>query len=229
MEHKGPLKVSRGSKTRAEFLAMLCAKVKTGGGIDFVSAELTVKEPVGYSAGLAKTNVKTGLTKITRSTHASKKKSKAQGVAVGSDITVKGVKATSAQCALLERLLDVAAKLSASPKATQAMICAAIGESTVSLASNGNYWGVLQGAVGTWKRDDVEGMATSFLVGGKGYQGGGAISLALSNPTMTPGTIAYTVEGDISNFTNASQAENFYGQWLAEANAIIGLLAVSRG
>lgn len=45
MAHKGPVKVSRGKSTRAQFIWALAARVKAGGGIRVLSLELTKKQP----------------------------------------------------------------------------------------------------------------------------------------------------------------------------------------
>ena len=206
LEHRGPVKTSRGKKTRAEFLKMLCDTVKAGGGIEFISQELHQKQPFAPDKPISAK---------------ARKKAKAVGIQAGDpSVTVKGAPATAAQVKLLERLLDVATALSAPPLAQEAIICAAIGESTVSLESNGHYWGVLQGAVGTFAQGDVEGMAKCFLLGGKGFNGGGAIALAAKN--MDPGTIATTVEG-------SGQPGNFYGQYLPEADKIITAYGLNGG
>jgi hypothetical protein len=87
-------------------------------------------------------------------------------------------------------------RLHAGERATLAMLCAGIGESSFRAIMNGAgspYGGVFQGNVGggVWDLNDTKGMAQSFLRGGKGFQGGGAIKLATDNTDWTPGHIAY--------------------------------------
>jgi hypothetical protein len=55
----GPKKTSRGKKTRAEFFKSLTDEVKAGGGIEFVSKQLHVKQPIGTDTA-AETSVAPG-------------------------------------------------------------------------------------------------------------------------------------------------------------------------
>lgn len=212
LEHHGPLKTSRAKVTRAEFLKMLCDHVKVSGGIEFISAELHKKQDFAPDQP---TSAK------------ARKKAKAMGLQFGDPaLTVKGSPATAAQVAIYERLLDVSVKLSAPPLAQEALLVAAIGESAVSFqATNGGnghtYWGVLQGDSQVFKQGDVEGMAISFLSGGRGFNGGGAIKLS-ADPNQTPGQIATTVEG-------SGQPANFYGKYLAEADRILQSYGLNGG
>jgi hypothetical protein len=210
MAHKGPLKASRGKKTRAEFLKMLADRVEVDGGITFHSRELHVVQPVG----------KVPETK----TEKQKKKDKDGGIADGEKIKVAGATATAEQRRHIEIAMGVAADEKAGHLATKAMICAGIGESNFRPVMNGagsDYGGVFQGNVkdGTWDKNDTAGMAKAFLRGGKGFQAGGAIKLAADS--MNAGKIAYMVEGSRSNFGSDSEAEHHYGQWGDEAEAII--------
>jgi hypothetical protein len=104
-------------------------------------------------------------------------------------------------------------------KAVLEMIMSGIGESSwspVMNAAGSPYGGVLQGNVrdGTFKIDDTEGMARCFLLGGKGFQGGGAIALANAHPDWEDGRIATTVEA-------GGEKPSFYGQYRAQAEKIL--------
>lgn len=209
-EHKTPIKVSRNAMTRAQFIEKLVREVKMY-PIRFVSPRSDVRQRI------AKPKIET--------THTTK--TGTRGISNTAKLTVKGIPATKQQRREMERALGVAAKLHAGPRATLAMVVAAIGESSfIPQRNQGNppsdYWGVFQGNIHTWAIDDTEGMAEAFLKGGGGFQGGGAIALARNNPGYSPGTIAFTVEGDISNFHyNRALAAHFYDQWRSEAEQII--------
>ncbi|MCU1500591.1 MAG: hypothetical protein JWM47_4544 [Acidimicrobiales bacterium] len=139
-------------------------------------------------------------------------------------IKVNGAQLTEEQRRTLEIALTVAENLNAGDHATKAMLCSGFGESGWRDIMEGNfvpvakwlanpsgpwaytngYGGPLQGQVAkhgsNWfgpmtaaKR--TEEQAKSFLKGGRGYQGGGAIYLAKAHRDWTPGRIAVTVEG----------------------------------
>jgi hypothetical protein len=199
--HHGPVKASRSKKTRAEFLKYLADQVKAGGGIRFHSQELHKKQP------LKKENKQ------------EKQQRKGQGIADDANISIKGERATKKQIAILNQILDEGVNVGAGERPMIAMICAAIAESTVSDVVNSiGYGGVLQGDVSHryryFKATDRTEEAHYFMVGGKGYQGGGAIDYAKSNPHAGPGEIATTVE--------ASGADpSFYGTYKSEAEDIL--------
>jgi hypothetical protein len=147
-----------------------------------------------------------------------------QRVLIG--LTIEGVPMNSTQIKQAEILLGVCNQLNAGSPCAGAIICAAIGESTLTNLSTPNssgYWGVLQGGSGEnssvanfppptgW--NDSAGMATSFLQGGKGFQAGSAISLARSVVT-DPGEIATRVEA-------SGESPDLYGKHLSDAKAII--------
>lgn len=138
-----------------------------------------------------------------------------------SDLKVAGKVMNEAQRWAVDVALRVAAELDAGAKATKAIIVAGIGESNFnynSLNSLG-YGNVWQGQVETggryWKlgRDDVEEMARSFMLGGKGFREG-AIKVAKENPTWTAGTVAEYVEV-------SGVGGGFYDKFGDEADAII--------
>jgi hypothetical protein len=184
------LKVSRGSMTRAQFVFMMVNEIKDE-EILYLSPEINVKQPVAV-AKTPKTPVIVG---------------KAPGFAPGAKLQVKGQTASTAQLQAASILLAEAVALGASSKVMQAIMCAGIQESNLGAEpgtyqpNSAGYWGVLQGGSGQkgsaafWPNPhDVQGMAHSFLVGGKGFQGGGAIAYSAAHPTASPGAIAWNVE-----------------------------------
>lgn len=125
-----------------------------------------------------------------------------------------------AQTAQAARALTVADQLNANPLAVLAMVCAALGESQFRPVPNGKgsgYAGVFQADPANIPMDDTEEQARSFLLGGKGFQGGGAIFMATADPGISPGTIATLVEasGENPSFYDAHrpQAENIIAAW----------------
>lgn len=210
MAHPGPLKVSRAKRTRAEFLKMLCSRVK-GQPIIFHSADLTVPQEIGSKKDRKQTK--------------QAKADKDPGITPDPSLKIAGTPASDGQLAQVERALAVARSISAPELAVRAMVCAGIGESgfrAVPNAGGSNYWGVFQGSKDTFEKDDTEGMASAFLKGGRGFQGGGAIALANAHPDMDPGDIATRVEA-------SGQPGNFYGKYLDEAKALIDAGAAGGG
>lgn len=138
------------------------------------------------------------------------------------ELTVKGVKAKPDQIRNAEVLLGVATEEEAGDRATEAIMVAAIGESSirdVPNAAGSPYGGVLQAL-------KTRGLSTSeqahyFMVGGQGYQAGGAIAAAKDNADWSAGTIAYKVEGSRANFPSNDAAEHHYQQHIGEAKAFI--------
>jgi hypothetical protein len=186
-QYTQPKKASRSSVTRAEFALSLVREVKRGGGITFVCPELHVTQPI------AKTQQ--------GRTDASRARNRDKGLPRGSALTVKGAVADSAQKRLAERVLDVADSLSASSKATLALMEACIVESLVRNLSGGDAdsRGVLQVRDSTARsmgidNRDVQQCANAFLT--RGFTGrGGAIALTRAYPTLSAGGIAQAVQG----------------------------------
>jgi len=205
MMEKGPVKAkSRSKTTRAEFVKWLCDHVKKGGGIEFHSRELHKKQRVARQK-----HQRTGN---------QREANKDGGIHRRKNLTIKGVKASPAQLDQVARALDVAADLDAPRIAVIAEVCAGIGESSFVVQMNqsgSQYGGVFQGNVGggVFNINDTEGMARSFLLGGKGFQAGGAINLARQG-VKDPGEIATRVEA-------SGQPANFYGVYRDEAEALI--------
>jgi len=188
-DQEGFKNVSRGQMTRAAFVELLCREA----GVEFWIPERDVSQPVEMSTSSlspSQTRLVTG-----------------KGISKSAGLTVKGTPIVQYQIDAANILLDVGTKLNANTVALQAVICAAITESTLGNPGDYSpnslgYWGVLQGGSGMGQSapnfpppngaHDTVGMATSFFQGGKGFQAGGA--LHLSQTISSPGTIASMVE-----------------------------------
>jgi hypothetical protein len=206
MHHKGVKKASRASMTRAQFIKSLADEVQAI-KIDFRCHDLKVTQKIAPSAPVEPTlrlplddAGKPVDVPVQRKPDKDKKADKDPGIAYGADIKIKGIKADKGQIDQINRSLGQADKDNAGRKARKSLVVAAIGESSFrAIRNQGNppsrYWGVFQGSMDIFKIDDTEKEAHYFLVGGKGYQGGGAIYLAKANPGMSPGAIATRVEG----------------------------------
>lgn len=211
--HK-PVKASRGSRTRAEFLKMLCEAVPE---IHFYSHQLDVKQPI---ASVKVPKEKTGSTSGAKTVGLSD---------ATKGLTVQGSPMTAGQRAVAGTLLRVADKKNAGQVATEAVIYAAIYESKLGADAGSftpnedGYYGVLQGSAQTWPDPhDVVGMAEAFFDGGKGFQAGGAI--ALSHTVSNPIEVAVRVEVPSIWPANAYAQEGGYPgdtAALAEVKAII--------
>jgi hypothetical protein len=145
--------------------------------------------------------------------------------AVSGTVTIEGVKADPDQINNINILLGIADDLKVPANARLAIICAAIGESTLRTLTTPNtfgYWGVLQGGSGqgrsapnfphTPNAQVTKEMAESFMRGGRGFQAGGAIALARSG--HKPGEIATAVEA-------SGEPASFYERHLGDAKAIV--------
>lgn len=160
---------------------------------------------------------------------------KLPGIAAGANLTVAGSPMTSEQKETAEMLLTVADRLKAPGVAVEALVYAAIGESTLSsnpegnLAENGErYWGVLSGSQKHFPNGAAENekMVEHFLNGGLGFapEPGGAIQLANSGKNDAE-EIAVLVEKP-SVWPQNAYAEQRYekehpGSYLKEADEII--------
>lgn len=221
-EHKTAISASRASTTRALFIRRQVDEIgrKRGAGhkVGFWAPGLRLKQPIAKA-----TDEDTGgVSKRSDQDREIDKTTKATDTG-DTSITVKGAAATSEQKRNIAICLDVASQLDAPEKAILAMLCAGIGESgfTAQMNQAGSpYGGVFQGNVrgGVWDIDDTEGMCRCFFKGGKGFQAGGAISLAQRIPGITPGEIATRVEA-------GGAAASFYGDHLDEAKKLMGGLS----
>lgn len=151
------------------------------------------------------------------------KKSKAASLPKNAEVKIEGTPLDPEQREQAAILLAVCEEHGAQMEAKVAIICAAIGESNLHALTTPNsagYWGVLQGGSGQHgsapnfpNPRDSKGMAESFLLGGRGFQDGGAIQLVREGHT-DPGYIATEVE-------KSGEPPEYYGKHAKEAEAII--------
>lgn len=88
-------------------------------------------------------------------------------------------------------------RLKAPPLAVLSMVVSGLGESEFRVVFNkqgSGYCGVFQAHPRNIPCDDTRQQAVSFLEGGLGFQAGGAIHLARTRPSLSPGAIATMVE-----------------------------------
>lgn len=157
-----------------------------------------------------------------------KEPDRSKGLHPNANLTIKGDPIDAHQRRNLTIALTEADDQGATERVQLAMLCAGIGESSFRAEMNlggSGYGGVFQGDVSAhyhyFKVTDTKLEAHYFLKGGKGFQAGGAIKLAASDASLTPGQIAYKVEGDRSNFSSDQEAETFYQEHVHEAQAIL--------
>lgn len=203
----------RGKLTRAQFAQMVAQRALDRVGGTFFCPELRKRQ---REAKPEQTDTTTA---------DERKRSRSPGINTSQKLKIKGVEATPAQLRQVDRALRAAATTPSNERSNIAMLCGGIGESgfePIMNTAGSPYGGVFQGKVrgGPWDINDTEGMAKCFQLGGKGFQGGGAIALTKAHPDWGPGRIAVTVEGSGSNFPNAQAAEHHYGQYEPEAKAL---------
>jgi hypothetical protein len=212
-QHAKPRKTYRGTVTRAQFIRQLVREVgqrsakkgskTTTKGITFVCPELSIVQPIGDGEG-------------TKAPGRRKNRDddKHPGLNPKAKLTVKGATATREQRRNGERVLDVADRLDAGPKATVALMEAVIVESEIRNLSYGHAdsIGILQVQVGLHGRDvasSIEKSVHAFLT--KGFTGkGGAIKLARQHSGWSAAQIAQAVQGS---------APAVYGTYADEARA----------
>lgn len=195
-EHDSPLSLSRGAMTRAQFIERMVREVRAI-YIPFYSPEkgrrMPTERPDYPSAAPA---------------HGS------TGFDSGASFKIKGVRADAGQMREVATAMTVADQEGVTDRPRLAMLVAGIGESgfrDIPNSEGSPYGGVFQ-ALKT-RHLSTEQQARDFLRGGQGFQSGGAIRLARSNPTLSIGAIATAVEA-------GGAAPSFYGQWEDEAKAI---------
>jgi hypothetical protein len=208
MAHKGPVKTSRAKKTRAEFLKTLTDKVKAGGGITFISAELHRKQPT----------VKDDPPK--KKTDDSREQNKDSGIDSSEKLAGKEGTLGRQQVRTAEEMLDVAIADDAPTVAIQALVIAGLVEgpdfkNPTHGGAGGGYAGPLQYSIATFGMDharDPSWVAHHFLT--KGATGaGGAIEWA--NKGLSPPEI-------INKIHNPGGQQFYDGEELAhKADAII--------
>lgn len=193
MQHRGPLKVSRAQRTRAEFLKMLSDHVKAAGGIIFHSAELHKKQDQAE------------LTATEKKAEKKRKAQKDKGISTsekitfdnwdGNSYTLKGGELRNA-----ERVLDEATKHTDDEKALLAVLEACIVEGPMfrnPIDGDQSSVGILQlldihGSVS--QRRDIAWTVKKFML--DGFTGaGGAVKLAKERKDLDSGGVAQRVQG----------------------------------
>lgn len=144
----------------------------------------------------------------------------AQSTAPGEFMAGLDLGLTPEQLAHATISMRMADELHAPPLPVLAMVVSALGESGFLPIPNGQgsgYCGVFQADPANIPCSDTQQQARYFLIGGKGFQRGGAIYLAEHNPDMSPGTIATLVEasGQPGSFydVHRPQAEKIIAAW----------------
>lgn len=219
-EHSKPLKASRHSMTRAEFILMMLRELRQP--YTFICPELHRKQPVAKQpVSKKKQQEEEGVVPLKAASRQPAVSHPPKSSSLPS-LKVKTATATEAQLEQAAILLGVVVELGGNDLCARSIICAAIGESDLEAKTTPNplgFWGVLQGSSGKDHRwpaywpdpTDSAGMARSWCKGGKGFIIGG---LALSALRLPPGEIATKVEG-------SGEPENFYGQYEPQAKAIV--------
>lgn len=198
-KNKKALTMTRGKATRAQFIKQMFAE----SGVPLRASELDVKQKIE--------------TVKEKESREEKDKKRKPGISDHAKLTVKGQPIDSEQREVLEIGLAQAVQDNAGPLATVALICAAIGESDVRKDEVAHSQNGAQ--VGPWQSDEIPAdkvaeQAHYFLIGGKSFQAGGAIHLAKTQPSLTPGEIATKVEA-------SGKSGDFYNVYKAEAEAIV--------
>ena len=229
--------VPAGTQTRAEFVKALIdeanLKLRHEGKepIRAVIPSLEVLQEVEESTS-EKTETLTGKNELGQTTLTSKSKraeknrvNRAPAIGEGTELKVGGQPIESEQTDQANILLGVANKHKAPLVAVEALIFAGIAETRLrplATLNSAGLWGILQSSPSNWPKAPQEsaGMAESFLLGGKGFQSGGAIALANGGAT-NPVEIAVRVEAPSEWPTNAYATQPEYQDFLPEAQAII--------
>ncbi|ADB50171.1 hypothetical protein [Conexibacter woesei] len=150
---------------------------------------------------------------------------RARGIADDARLTVKGAPIARSQIAEANTLLSVGAELNAPEVAMVAIAFAGIAESALgahagTFSPADGYYGVLQSSPKNWPDPhDTAGMARAFMLGGRGFQGNGAIALART--VSDPVQIAVTVEAPSNWPDNAYARQSGWERYLPEARALV--------
>jgi CHAP domain len=206
--HRKHISSSRNALTRAQFIERMVREVKLR-DIPYYAPEKGRKQPV-KAPDFPDTKPSGG----------------SSGFDQGTKFTIAGSRADPQQMREVATAMGVADQEDVAQESIVrlAMLVAGIGESgfrNIPNAGGSPYGGVFQ-ALKT-RHMSTEEQARAFLKGGQGFQAGGAIAAHRSNPGWSPGTIAYHVEGDRSNFGSDAAAEHFYQQHHDEAAKIASL------
>ncbi len=222
-ELRGPVKVARSKKTRAEFLLQLTDKVKKGGGLKFYSQELHQKQPIGASTD---------------------KESKSGGISKNAkNLTVKGGKASSSQIGVANKVLDACSKAGATERAALCLVASIIVECELKNVQGSGAdaisFGVIQAIPGTSgklgggsftkaealdiefsSRSALKYSCTGFENGESG--GGGIIGVSNRHKDWTIGRVAANViNGSINNTQGSSDYVSKVNKWKSEAQKFI--------
>jgi len=225
----GPVQVNRASKTRAEFLKMLCAKVPE---IEFYSKELDIKQPIGQANTVYDTQKETSTRSSSKAPNKKAAKSKGLG-ANAATLTAKGVPLNKSQMHFATMILQIGESVSAPQAALEAVVLQGICESVLGeeVQWNPTYGGLLAGSVqnfgslGSPGSDAVaQAEIKAAFSGGKGYQG----AITLSQQYQNIGQLgvhnagAWIGPGDWgpSGYGQYGQHNNMV-QIIAEAQAIV--------
>lgn len=204
-----PRSVSRGKATRAQFIESLVREIQDP-AIEFYCPEKDIRQPI----------------KRIKDDPTEKRKDRQVGIS-DTTLTIKGVKADAEQLRNVETLIRRADANDASPKATKALILAAIVESLCRNLKGGDATssGILQVLAGTAAGlaidpRNIPDVADTFL--NTGFWGrGGAISLASANPGQSAGWVAQQAQG--------SAYPGRYDLYSNEADKLIGAYRASDG
>lgn len=188
MQHRGPVKVSRAKRTRAQFLKRLASEVKAGGGIRFHSHELNVKQTIAKPKS-----------------ERDRKKKKTGGISPDDDITIHNWdgadhKLSRDELHNAQIVLDEAFQHTNDGRTLLALLAACIVEAPFFANPRGgdaSSVGILQlldthGSVEF--RRDIPNVVKLFVL--DGFTGrGGAADLAKQNPDWSIGQVAQAVQG----------------------------------
>jgi len=196
-QKRGHKTASRADMTRAEFIKSITAGELGKPKITFVSPELRDRQKIAAPSLDTRENAGSS----------ADNKDKSPGIRKSAKLTLKGPDGgshtlTADEIANANTILSVAERRGAGPKATKAMVEAAIVEAPFFKNNPGGHStsrGVFQLLASTAARlgvdaMDVEACADLFLTTGF-YLYGGAIKLAKENPGFSAGDIAWRVEG----------------------------------
>jgi hypothetical protein len=223
----GPKQADRASRTRAEFLKMLCSAVPE---IEFYSNELDQKQPIGSVSDNTHSTTKKSSNKV----KGKGKAAKVHGLGAGAqNLTIKGAKITTNQAVYVNKIMQQGSKMQAPQAAIEACMFSGICESQMGVAMNWNptYGGLLGGSVNNFGHlgaptSDAVTMAeiTAYYQGGLGYSTG---AIKLSQQYQNIGQLAAHTAGCV--LPGNSYGPNGYGQYgqqdaagqMAEAKALV--------
>jgi hypothetical protein len=213
-EKWGTKNVPPGTQTRAQFVRDLLQEA----GVPHVIPGLNIIQPVAEekTGEAGEQQIESEQAKQQKE----QQENKTPGLSSASKVKVRGLEITKAQMTVANTLMKVARGLGAPPVAVEALLFAAIAETNLGASgvSGGSHVGVLQGSASEWNSNETEEQAKYFLQGGKGFQSGGAITLAKTS--TNPVEIAVKVEAPSIWPKNAYAEETEYSTFLPSAKAV---------